>query len=81
MNQPENMLSYFDVKYKYRPTYGLNSDIYPLTPGTFRSPENEAKECSQIDPLDQLMGEKRELLHSKIEMILVGIEERKKIKQ
>ena len=81
MNQPENMLSYFDVKYKYRPTYGLNSDIYPLIPGTFRSPENEAKDYSQIDPLDQLMGEKRELLHSKIEMILVGIEERKKIKQ
>ena len=81
MNQPENMLSYFDVKYKYRPKYGLNLDIYPLTPGTFGSPENEAKECSQVDPLDKLMGEKRELLHSKIEMILVGIEERKKIKQ
>ena len=81
MNQPENMLSYFDVKYKYRPKYGLNSDIYPLTPGTFGSLENESKDYSQMDPLDQLMGEKRELLHSKIEMILVGIEERKKIKQ
>ena len=81
MNQPENMLSYFDVKYKYRPTYGLNSDIYTLTPGTFGSLENESKDYSQMDPLDKLMGEKRELLHSKIEMILVGIEERKKIKQ
>ena len=81
MNQPENMLSYFDVKYKYRPTYGLNSDTYPLAHGTIRSLENEGKDYSQMDPLNKLMGEKRELLHSKIEMILCGIEERKKIKQ
>ena len=81
MNQPENMLSYFDVKYKYRPKYGLNLDIDPFIPGTFRNPVNEANDYFQTDPLDQLMGEKRGLLRSKIEMILCGIEERKKIKQ
>jgi len=81
MNQPENMLSYFDVRYKYRPKYGLNLDIYPFYPGTFRSLENESKGYTQMDPLEQLMGEKRGLLRSKIEMILCGIEERKKIKQ
>ena len=80
MNQPEKMLSYFDMKYNYNPRINLQDNKYTLLPGEYLLPKSSYID-GEMDPLDQLMGQKRELLHSKIEMILVGIEERKKIKQ
>lgn len=85
MNQPENMLSYFDMKYKYNPGISLLDDKYTFLPGAYLLPKsnyiNGETDSLRTDPLGELMGQKRELLRSKIEMILVGIEERKKIKQ
>ena len=80
MNQPEKMLSYFDMKYKYNPGISLQDNKYTFLPRAYLLPKSSYID-GEMDPLDQLMGQKRELLHSKIEMILVGIEERKKIKQ
>ena len=85
MNQPGNMLSYFDMKYKYNPGISLQDDKYTFLPGAYLLPKSSyidgEMDSLRTDPLDDLMGQKRELLRSKIEMILVGIEERKKIKQ
>jgi len=84
MNQPGNMLSYFDMKYKYNPGISLQDDKYTFLPGAYLLPKSSyidgETDILRTDPLGELMGQKRELLRSKIEMILVGIEERKKIK-
>ena len=85
MNQPEKMLPYFDMKYVYSPEISLEDNKYALLPVGYQSPERSyldgGMEILRTDPLDQLMGQKRELLRSKIEMILSGIEERKKIRE
>jgi hypothetical protein len=85
MNQPEKMLSYFDMKYKYTPVSSLHCNKFISLFETYEPPKNSYisgdSDSSKMDPLDQLMGQKGDLLRSKIEMILVGIEERKKIKQ
>ena len=77
-------VSYFDVKYIQSPQYSPIIEKYSGLPATYKFPENSLDIAGNSyitgDPLTQIMGEKRELLGSKIEMILSGIEERRDIK-
>ena len=61
-------LSYFDVKYVYRPTYHLGESKYLGLSPTYNSQvfDLNIAEKSYItgDPLTQIMGEKSELLGS-----------------
>jgi len=88
MYQNTQFNSYFDLKYKYTPVKTVNLLNYWYMPKN--SGYLEAKGLSGIteeksylgsNPIDELMGEKRELLRSNIEMILSGIEVRRSIKQ
>ena len=78
-------LTYFDLKYKYSPGKTGNWLNYWSMPEGYSCsvvPEQpETKSYLGVDPLETIMGERKALLGSKIEMILSGIEERKKIKQ
>ena len=78
-------LTYFDLKYKYTPVKSINWSNYWSMPASYSCPalpeSSESKSYLGVDPLETIMGERKELLRSKIEMILSGIEERKKIKQ
>ncbi len=79
---PETMLSYFDVKYVYTGTYTPIKAQYGSPLGPDRYAGGYAGSVSAAaDPLEQIMGEKKQLLQSKIEMLLAGIEQRRKIKQ
>jgi hypothetical protein len=73
------------MKYTYKPagSPGLNKSLcYPAGSKTPASSKNITDNSYLTgEPLDQIMGEKKDLLSSKIEMLISGIEERKKIKQ
>ena len=88
MYQNTQLNSYFDLKYKYTPVKSISwlnywhipeKSSYLETKGL--SGMTEEKSYLGRDPLEGLMGEKGELLRSNIEMILSGIEVRRKIKE
>lgn len=88
----ESVNSYFDLKYKYTPARVINWQNYswlsePYSTGAAEgdttgllqsSPSTDLLETNQIA---EIMNDRKELLRSKIEMIVSGIGERKRIKQ
>jgi len=77
-------LSYFDMKYKYTPQQPVNWSKYQLLQdGYICDNPDKAVEKSYLtsDPLEQVLDNKKELLQSKIEMIIAGIDERRRIKK
>jgi hypothetical protein len=76
--------SYFDMKYKYTTTPGINWLAYQKLQDGYGGSENSLFSATTSyltnDPLEHVLEDKKTLLRSKMEMLLAGVTERRKIK-
>jgi len=82
--EPKNF-SYFDMKYVYKPCQSLEPSQYSWIPASCGLSESTANPFDSdplgSNPIAEIMGDKKDLIRSKIEMLVAGITERKRIKQ